>query len=432
MSITHSTIVVVPDDGTSPVGTDEWNAAHTITDITATSLTSTSSVVAESFFLVNTNTAAAAALFLGSDFKVTLFREADYILALARDANATAFRVYNTRTDASNYERGVFSWTDTANVLMIGTQAAGSGIARNVGIATAGGTVEINNGTPGTLRDLTLGHLIVPTNTSTSDFSIRGAFATTGINVNASGNINIGGDGAGLTATFHDGLTLPRTTAYIEFGNLQSKLHQAGTSNVSGILEQRFTTLPQSFRVYNTYTDASNYERGIFSWTDVGNTLTIGTQAAGTGTARNVNIAAAGGTVEINNGTAGTYRDLITRSITRSGRVLDTVVTLTDGATVALDAAGGNVFKLLAAGNRTISVPTNKPAAGQYQKIVIMHEASGADRTLALTTGSAGAFRFGTDITALTATTSGLTDYIGCIYNSVDDRWDVVSVSKGF
>src|SRR5215831_4398081 len=30
MAITHSTVVVVADDGTSPVGTDEWNAAHTI------------------------------------------------------------------------------------------------------------------------------------------------------------------------------------------------------------------------------------------------------------------------------------------------------------------------------------------------------------------------------------------------------------------
>jgi hypothetical protein len=31
LSVTHSTVVVVPDDGTSPVGTDEWNAAHTLT-----------------------------------------------------------------------------------------------------------------------------------------------------------------------------------------------------------------------------------------------------------------------------------------------------------------------------------------------------------------------------------------------------------------
>jgi hypothetical protein len=31
MALTHSTVVVVPDDGTSPVGTDEWNADHVLT-----------------------------------------------------------------------------------------------------------------------------------------------------------------------------------------------------------------------------------------------------------------------------------------------------------------------------------------------------------------------------------------------------------------
>lgn len=118
--------------------------------------------------------------------------------------------------------------------------------------------------------------------------------------------------------------------------------------------------------------------------------------------------------------------------ITTTKRILDVLVALTDIATVALDAALGNTFRLLAAGNRTIGVPTNKPGSGQSQKIIIMHEASGADRTLALTTGSAGSFRFGTDITALTATTNGLVDYIGCVYNQTDDRWDVVSYSKGF
>src|SRR5512139_3863428 len=35
LSVTHSTVVVVADDGTSPVGTDEWNAAHTLTGTVA-------------------------------------------------------------------------------------------------------------------------------------------------------------------------------------------------------------------------------------------------------------------------------------------------------------------------------------------------------------------------------------------------------------
>lgn len=105
------------------------------------------------------------------------------------------------------------------------------------------------------------------------------------------------------------------------------------------------------------------------------------------------------------------------------------VATLTDGATVALDASLGNHFRLSAGGNRTILAPTN---ATSRQKIIIEHVASGGARTLSLTTGSAGAFRFGTDVTALTETTSGKTDYIGCIYNSDDSRWDVVAYVKGY
>lgn len=115
-----------------------------------------------------------------------------------------------------------------------------------------------------------------------------------------------------------------------------------------------------------------------------------------------------------------------------TARTRETEVTLTDGANVTLDSSLGNTFKLTAAGNRQIDAPTNKPASTFVQKIVIAHEASGADRTLTLQTGVAGGFRFGTDITALTATTSGLVDYIGCIYNDADDRWDVVSYVKGF
>lgn len=104
------------------------------------------------------------------------------------------------------------------------------------------------------------------------------------------------------------------------------------------------------------------------------------------------------------------------------------VVALADGATPALDASLGNTFTLTAVGDRTIAIPTNPT---DRQKIVIAHTASGADRTLSLNTGTGG-FRFGTDITALTATTSGKTDYIGCIYNGTDNKWDVVAVTKGF
>lgn len=113
---------------------------------------------------------------------------------------------------------------------------------------------------------------------------------------------------------------------------------------------------------------------------------------------------------------------------TKSLTNLDKVVTLTDGATPALNASQGTIFYLSSAGNRTIAVPTN-PTPGK--KIIIRHYASGGARTLSLNTG-AGGFRFGNDIVSLTATTSGRTDYIGCIYNEVDNFWDVVAVSKGY
>lgn len=58
--------------------------------------------------------------------------------------------------------------------------------------------------------------------------------------------------------------------------------------DAAGILAQRNSTTAQTSRVYNTFTDASNYERGVFDWGTTANTLTIGPQAAGTGTLRGV------------------------------------------------------------------------------------------------------------------------------------------------
>jgi hypothetical protein len=103
-------------------------------------------------------------------------------------------------------------------------------------------------------------------------------------------------------------------------------------------------------------------------------------------------------------------------------------VNLTDGSTPALDASLGTHFRLTAAGNRTIAVPSS-PTDGQV--IVIEHLASGGARTLALNTGTGG-FKFGTDITALTATTSGAIDYIQAVYRQSTDKWNVIGYVKGY
>ena len=65
--------------------------------------------------------------------------------------------------------------------------------------------------------------------------------------------------------------------------------------NAADLLALARSTNPQTYRVYNT-TDAAigaaptNYERGAFDWATTANTLTIGTQAGGTGTLRGVSI----------------------------------------------------------------------------------------------------------------------------------------------
>lgn len=60
-----------------------------------------------------------------------------------------------------------------------------------------------------------------------------------------------------------------------------------------GTIEQRDGVNPQAARWYNTFTDASNYERGFFRW--VSNALQIGAEAAGTGTGRAVGLYAGAG-----------------------------------------------------------------------------------------------------------------------------------------
>lgn len=83
---------------------------------------------------------------------------------------ANAFAVYNTYTSATNFERGVFDWITTANVLRIGTEkGSGGGTARDAVLVTdsservrldINGNVVIN--TAAIATNATNGFLYVP------------------------------------------------------------------------------------------------------------------------------------------------------------------------------------------------------------------------------------------------------------------------------
>jgi hypothetical protein len=63
-------------------------------------------------------------------FDLSLFRDAANTLAQRNGTNAQTFRVNNTYTDASNYERGYMRWN--SNVFEIGGEVLGSGTARTL------------------------------------------------------------------------------------------------------------------------------------------------------------------------------------------------------------------------------------------------------------------------------------------------------------
>lgn len=73
-----------------------------------------------------------------------LVRDAANTLAQRNGVNAQTFRVYNTFTDASNYERGVVAWS--SNALRIATENAGTGSSRTIQLYPSSGNVDIIDG----------------------------------------------------------------------------------------------------------------------------------------------------------------------------------------------------------------------------------------------------------------------------------------------
>jgi hypothetical protein len=156
---------------------------------------------------------------------LALYKDANDILAQRRTTNAQTFRVYNTYTDASNYERLVMDWSTTTNVGYIGFQRAGTGAARNVivdlgGNPTAGAnrihttgtnTVEIWSGNVQHIQCLGGNITFCGGNAYGS-----GATRNFGLGVSAAGNANRNADKYVFRAIgFGTGNTIP---TYVGFG----------------------------------------------------------------------------------------------------------------------------------------------------------------------------------------------------------------------
>lgn len=88
---------------------------------------------------------------INSTLDTILERDAADTLALRRSTNAQAFRLYNTFTDASNYERGGLKFA--SNVLELFSEAAGTGTQRDIQINGANRASKISDPSGGGTQD---------------------------------------------------------------------------------------------------------------------------------------------------------------------------------------------------------------------------------------------------------------------------------------
>lgn len=79
-----------------------------------------------------------------SSFDTAIFRDAAGALAQRNGVNAQAFRLYNTFTDSSNYERAALKWS--SNVFTLDSQEiAGTGVARPLRLQAASTVIGLED-----------------------------------------------------------------------------------------------------------------------------------------------------------------------------------------------------------------------------------------------------------------------------------------------
>jgi len=279
VSVTHSTVVAVPDDGTSPVGSDEWNAGHSLSMATARILGRTTAGTGTIEELTGTQTTAMLdavtsslkGLAPASGGGTTNFLRADATWAAPPGGGGITIGTTTITSGAT----GAFLY-DNAGVVGERTAAQATAALNLFSSSLQGLVPSSGGGTTNFLR-------------ADGNWAAAGGGGTPGgsntqvqyNNSSAFGGItNLTSDGTNVTA-----LRMGSTISH-DWDNGSGTADVKLFRDAAAILAQRNSTTAQTFRCYNTYTDASNYERAVLDWTTTANTLTFGTQALGTGTQR--------------------------------------------------------------------------------------------------------------------------------------------------
>jgi hypothetical protein len=189
-------------------------------------------------------------------------------------------------------------------------------------------------------------------------------------------------------------------------------------------LAQRRTTNAQTFRLYNTFTDASNHERGFLRWSS--NVLQIGTEKLGTGTARalefqtdgvtRMTVAATGAvstsgnfscvdlTCGTLNATSGSVTAAATGGIRWSGRArfnspADSIVTIVNAASTDFDRLqfGGTTSAFPALKRSTTALQVRLADDSAYSVLDAQLRAQGTAPATSGAAGTAGDIRYDAD-----------------------------------
>jgi len=137
--------------------------------------------------------------------------------------------------------------------------------------------------------DLTNKRVGIGTESPTIHLAIGGT--NTGLNFRAGNALDIHNAGA-ATVDFQTVHVLIRGDAKLAWSETTDPTASSPTLSLwkdgNDILAQRRTTTSQESRIYNTFTDASNYERVSIGYKNTSNVLRLDSEAAGTGTVRDM------------------------------------------------------------------------------------------------------------------------------------------------
>ena len=213
---------------------------------------------------------------IGNGVDAILTADAADTLALRNSTTAQQFNVYNTYTDASNYERLEVKWD--ANVATIDSTAAGTGTSRELRVGNAGDGNYVRFLTGTSWRGFAGSAEVFKVDAAAFEVSRK-------IAAGSDSSLDIGSSALRFKNTYTDTITI---------GNGVDAVLTADADNE---LALRNSTTAQAFNIYNTYTDASNYERLEVKWD--ANVAKIEPTAAGTGTLRGLYMGSTGTLTQI-------------------------------------------------------------------------------------------------------------------------------------